>query len=86
MKAPRPVVATALRSMNELPVQVMTATGAVDDIAARTDINRPIMGTLRKLDSCILNVQLTALTLSLLQLTRVRHVPRLPYSVSYMLR
>ena len=72
--------------MNALPVHALTATGAVDNITARTDINRPIMGTLRRLISHILYVQLTALTLSLLQLMRVRHVPRLPYSVSYMLR
>ena len=72
--------------MNELPVHALTAAGAVDDITARADINRPIMGTLSRLASRILYVQLAALTLSLLQLMRVRHVPRLPYSVSYMLR
>ena len=86
MKAPRPVVATALRLMDELPVHALTAAGAVDDIAPRTNIHRLIMGTLRRLVSHILYVQLTALTLSLLQLMRARHVPRLPYSVSYMLR
>ena len=86
MKAPRPVVAAALRAMNELPVHALTAARAVDNITARAYIDRPIMGTLSRLVSRILYVQLTALTLSLLQLMRARHVPRLPYSVSYMLR